>query len=244
MYLNVDKCFVVSFHRNRNPITYPYKLNGVQINRKTETKDLGVFIQNDLRFNAHYNYITKKGYRNLGFIQRNTRAFSNPKTFKALYSSIVRSSLEYCTPLWSPSYVTHIEDLEKIQKKFLRSLGFKDPDIQDTHDYRTIMQKYNINTLQHRRDIFDVLLTLKLIRGQLDCSDLVEHLNFRCNSRNTRNHNIFLPKFSRTNISKTAPMNRCMQTCNVISKHPHNIDIFNERMSIIKNKLTILFSLH
>lgn len=244
MYLNVDKCYVATFHRKTSPIFHNYAIDNKLLARNNNIKDLGVYIDLDLKFSSHYEYITKKGYRNLGFIERNTRNFKSPWTYKALYCSLVRSSLEYCTTLWSPSYITYIDQIEKIQKKFLRSLGFRDCAIKDNHDYKTIMDKYNLKTLQHRRDVFDILFILKLINAHVECPDLLQQLSFRCNARQTRNRNVFSLKTCKTNISKTCPLNRCMELCNIISNEPHNIDIYFQSTASIKSQLLNLFSLH
>ncbi|KAL1448429.1 hypothetical protein WDU94_013865 [Cyamophila willieti] len=244
MELNVDKCYAVTFHRKKNPLFYNYKIYEHVLSRKTTIKDLGVYLDHDLKFSSHIDNVVSKGYRNLGFIQRNSRHFKNPKTYKTLYCSLVRSSLEYCSTLWSPHYITDIEIIEKIQKKFLRSLGFKDKEIEDNHDYKTIMNKYKINTLQHRRNVFDILFILKLINNQIQCPQLLQLLNFRYSSMNTRSKDTFLVKTSRTNISKNAPMSRCMELCNVISNAPHNIDILTDSIESVKKYLLDLFGFH
>lgn len=237
MQLNVGKCYAVTFNRKKSPIIYNYNINGQQLSRKYTIKDLGIFLDHDLKFSSHIDYIISKGYQNLGFIERNSRHFKNPNTFKSLYCSIVRSSLEYCSPLWSPHYSTHKENIEKIQKKFLRSLGFKDQQIIDNHDYNTIMKKYHINTLQHRRDVFDILLIKKIINNQIQCPDLLHLLTFRCSSVNTRNKDIFFIKTSKTNIAKNAPLDRGMELCNLINNPPHNIDIIADSMLSVKKYL-------
>ncbi|KAL1446452.1 hypothetical protein WDU94_005642, partial [Cyamophila willieti] len=244
MHLNIDKCHVATFHRIKNPIVYNYKICYQNLSRLRQVKDLGVVFDQDLKFTTHINNITNKGYRNLGFIMRNSKNFTSPKTFKTLYCSLVRSSLEYCSTLWSPSYSTYITQIEKIQNKFLRSLGFKDHEVEDNHDYKMILSKYDMNTLQHRRDVFDIIFILKLLNAQIQCPNLLEQLTFRCNTRNTRNSNIFFIKTSRTNISKSSPLNRCMELCNIISNPPHDIDIFSNSLQYVKEYLLKQFSLH
>lgn len=244
MQLNVEKCYVVSFHRKKCPILYNYQINNSILSRKTSIKDLGVYIDCDLKFTTHLDYITKKAYRNLGFVDRNSRYFKSPKTYKTLYCSIVRSSLEYCSTLWSPHYSTYIENIEKIQKKFLRSLGFKDSQISNNHDYKTIMDKYKINTLEHRRTIFDILFIIKIINSNIHCPELLEKLSFRCSTVQTRNNDIFRSKTMKNNIAKNAPMYRCMELCNLISNPPHNIDITSDSIQSIKTYMLNLLSLH
>uniref|UniRef100_A0A8D8YH58 Reverse transcriptase domain-containing protein n=1 Tax=Cacopsylla melanoneura TaxID=428564 RepID=A0A8D8YH58_9HEMI len=244
MFLNVDKSHVATF--NRKKVIFEYTMNGNQFSRFSRTnniKDLGVFLDQDLKFSIHHETIVNTGYRNLGFILRDTTNFNSPKTFKTLYCSLVRSSLEYASTVWSPSYLTHINP-ERSQNKFLRSLSFKDQSIEDNHNYKVILSKYEMNTLQHRRDVFDILFIVKLIQGQIQCPELLEQLTFRFNKKGTRNNDLFALKTYKTNISRTSPLNRSMELCNIISKSPHNIDIFSESYSSIKTYLLSLYTLY
>uniref|UniRef100_A0A8D8YGL8 Reverse transcriptase domain-containing protein n=1 Tax=Cacopsylla melanoneura TaxID=428564 RepID=A0A8D8YGL8_9HEMI len=244
MFLNVDKCHVATFNRIKNPVIFEYTMNGNKLSRTNNIKDLGVFLDQDLKFSIHHETIVNTGYRNLGFILRDTTNFNSPKTFKTLYCSLVRSSLEYASTVWSPSYSTHINQFERIQNEFLRSLGIKDQSIEDNHNYKVILSKYEMNTLQHRRDVFDILFVLKLIQGQIQCPELLEQLTFRFNKKGTRNNDLFALKTYKTNISRTSPLNRSMELCNIISKSPHNIDIFSESYSSIKTYLLSLYTLY
>jgi hypothetical protein len=58
----------------------------------------------------------------LGFILRNYKDFRNVHSFKVLYYVHVRSHLEYCCQVWNPDKVAYSEELEKIQRKFVRNL--------------------------------------------------------------------------------------------------------------------------
>jgi hypothetical protein len=51
--------------------------------------------------------------------------FSNIRPMMVLYSSFVCSVLEYGSRVWSPYYITHINRLEKVQRKFVKRICFK-----------------------------------------------------------------------------------------------------------------------
>jgi hypothetical protein len=61
----------------------------------------------------------------LGFVLRQASEFSNLQAMMVLYSSFVRSVLEYGSCVWSPYYITHINRLEKVQRKFVKRICFK-----------------------------------------------------------------------------------------------------------------------
>ena len=118
--LNVDKCKVLSYYRNKSPVLSNYYINNISIIRVSEFKDLGVIFNFGLNFSSHIDMVTSKACRMLGFIRRNCNEFRDPYTLKSLYTSLVRSNLEFASIVWMPSYNIYIKRLESIQKKFIK----------------------------------------------------------------------------------------------------------------------------
>ena len=52
-----------------------------------------------------------------GFVSRDKIMLSKA------YTTYVRSLLEYCTPIWSPTYVTDIVKIEKFQKYYTNRIS-------------------------------------------------------------------------------------------------------------------------
>ena len=42
MIFNISKCFIITFTRLKNPVSFNYSMNGVALKRVTEVQDLGV----------------------------------------------------------------------------------------------------------------------------------------------------------------------------------------------------------
>jgi hypothetical protein len=59
----------------------------------------------------------------LGFITRNTKDFKNPICLKNLYTSLVRSNLEFGSLIWSNNYFTYSNELNNIQYTFLKRVS-------------------------------------------------------------------------------------------------------------------------
>ncbi|KAL1446864.1 hypothetical protein WDU94_012337 [Cyamophila willieti] len=240
MYLNVDKCFVISFHRKLQPLTFDYFINGHKLSRVTYAKDLGVQFQSNLKFNAHIQDIANRAYRNLGFVIRNSRDFKNPATFRSLYCSLVRPVMEYCSVLWSPYYQFLNDSLERVQKKFLKALSYKDLSMRES-SYEQIMAKYKIIPLKNRRDMADILFLFKILIGKIQCLDIYQSIQFRENRYNIRNKDIFKLNTYSNNETKNCPMNRAMKLINTLSNPPYNINFETESLVSLKNKLHMLF---
>ena len=92
MKFNVDKCSVMHCGRlNRN---IDYKLYGQKIRVTESEKDLGVIINNDMKFKDQVASAAKKANKTLGMIKRNFK-YVNKKAFEVLYGTLVRPQLEY-----------------------------------------------------------------------------------------------------------------------------------------------------
>jgi len=117
--LNVNKCKVVCYRRNR-PTEGNYYMKISDTNLILEEldsfKDLGVIFDNQLSFHQHCYDKINKAYSILGIIRRNFK-YLTPEAFIHIYKSMVRSHLEYAQAVWYPYRQKLIDDLEKVQKQ-------------------------------------------------------------------------------------------------------------------------------
>ncbi|XP_017303983.1 uncharacterized protein LOC108253828 [Diaphorina citri] len=217
MQLNISKCKIMSYHTIRNPFIYNYHINNEQLGRVNQIKDLGVTFENNLKFNLHFSLTKSKALQMLGFLYRQTQDFRNSTTLKILYYAYVRSKVEYCSVVWSPQYKTHIKSLESIQHKFLRMLAYKQGSRILDHDYSHIMHVNKIVSLEHRREMNDLIFLHKLLNNKINVPELHHGINMRDNTMNTRLHSKFILKKSRTNIGEHSPMLRMQKFGNEIS---------------------------
>ena len=73
---------------------------------------------------------------------------------------MVRSILEYCSPLWNPSKIADIQELEGVQRTFTsRIAGCQDL------DYWERLQRLSLMSLQRRRERFIILNMWKVLHG-------------------------------------------------------------------------------
>jgi len=85
------------------------------IERVTQFKLLGVFIDSTLSWNAHIDYIVKKAAKRLYFLSFKTFWFN---VFLCCCCSPI---LEYCLPVWNHNLVQYLSDkIESIQKRAIR----------------------------------------------------------------------------------------------------------------------------
>lgn len=131
MVLNASKCIAITFTRKRSSINFNYSINKTLLRKEDTVKDLGILLDSKLSFRDHIAFISAKASKNLGFLFRVAKHFTDIRCLKTLYCSLVRSTLEYAAVVWSPYYQNESQRIESIQKKIvrfaLRNLYWRDP---------------------------------------------------------------------------------------------------------------------
>lgn len=223
--MNLQKCFQITFTKNKNKNNFNYALCNVKLSQVTELKDLGVLLDSKLHFDKHIENILNKAYQLFGFVMRASKDFTRANTYILLYKSLIRSQLEYAVSIWDPFYTKYKEQIEKIQRKFLRSLHFRCN--RSRLCYADLLKFYKIPTLTSRRLFLQVVLLYKICNGGFDCVALTNQICYvvprTVHRRECRSKKLFLTKACRTNAGKRSPMRRLVD---IYNNHFDNIDIF------------------
>lgn len=228
MDLNTKKCIHIKFSTKRNVTTSSYSIAGENLAEATVVRDLGVMIDKKLKFVDHIDKITCSAWKMLGFLKRVCKDLNNPTAILILYKALIRSGLEYASPVWNPSYKVHSDRIERVQRNFTRYLAYKDRNCPYRADYNTRLSYFRLEPLEKRRKICDLKTLHKLIHGQLISPDLLSLINIKVPRSVPRYplKKVFSLSNCRTNIGSHAPVNRLMQTYNNISSNS-DVDIFH-----------------
>ena len=119
LIINLNKTHLMLFTNRDRPETISININGQTINEVTETKFLGVILDNKLNWNAHIKYISKKISKSVSILQMLKFTFPS-KILKSLYHSLVYPYYTYCNLIWGNAPSTYIEPLVLLQKKCVR----------------------------------------------------------------------------------------------------------------------------
>ena len=119
-------------------------------------------------------------------------------TLMRLFNSYVRPTIEYASPIWSPTELGLRAQLERIQRRFTRRLFGK-----DSPDYKTRLCELGVMSLTAKRDYIDLMLALKLLHGLLDAD--VDRLKIAINRNTTRGYgkNIVVKRARRAYVGKS-----------------------------------------
>ena len=119
MSLNINKTFVMTFHRRKDYIANTYTLHNHPVAAANTTKYLGVHISSDLTWSLHIISITNSANRVLGYLRRNL-ASAPASTKLTAYKTLVRPKLEYANAIFDPHQANLSTMLESIQNRASR----------------------------------------------------------------------------------------------------------------------------
>ena len=168
---------------------HPFNLSFTPLNYNKSTLDLGVTIEQNLKFQQHINQITHRV-----MIRVNQRAnlihhcftSKNTANLARAFKTYVRPLLEYASPVWSPYTKCQIESIEAVQQSFTRCI----PGIQQL-SYSKRLQALNLQTLEHRRLLTDLTTCYNIVHG-LSSLTFDNFFSYIPNTFNTRGHSLKL----------------------------------------------------
>uniref|UniRef100_A0A8D8PSA8 Uncharacterized protein n=1 Tax=Cacopsylla melanoneura TaxID=428564 RepID=A0A8D8PSA8_9HEMI len=134
--------------------------------------------------------------------------------------------------------------LEKVQRKFLRYLAYREHIIIENHNYTGIIQLSKLNSLKHRREVADIIFLHKLLINKIDSPELLSCVNIKIQRLSARHRALFEPVLYTTNIGYNSPLNRFMRLSNIITSAPLDLDFFSLSTDNLKSKLSVLSTLH
>ena len=122
-----DKCSLMLFSKTMQLAGGKnLSLDQTQLQPLSKILDLGVTFEPDLKFKTHINLVCVKAKQKLYFMRKRILSV-NDDLLITIYKMYVLPILMYCSPVWSPQTHDDILKLEKIQKKFTKSLpGYRE----------------------------------------------------------------------------------------------------------------------
>lgn len=238
LFLNINKCNVLSYSRRTDTLVYPYQINNLALCRPSTIVDLGITFDTKLDFSLHIDNIVSKAYKKLGFLKRKTKDFSSQQALKVLYFALVRSNLEYCSLIWDPYYNNKIKVLERVQSKFTRYLLFQSNQVYSYDISSSYLRSiFNIPNLKSRRDLFCVLFFYKVINNMIDCTDILNSIDFNVPNRSLRCTQFFKLPFLKYNYVDNFSLYKFYRIFNEFSAH---LDIFNMSFSAFRDRCSEL----
>ena len=229
LHLAPVKCQVLSIagHRKKRN-NHEYSINGETLQQVDRVRDLRIMMDPSLKFASHIDTITHKAAAVSWTIMASLSS-RDQEVLKLAFCTYVGSILEYCSPVWNPHHKYLIDRVEKIQKRFTKSI----PSVAK-YPYMERLRHLKLMTLERRRLLADLTFCFKLLNGFADSP--LRHLLLVQDYPGTRGHSFKLrcSKFS-TDVAKYSFYNRIVKPWNALPNEVVNsntISRFNAKFII------------
>ena len=223
LIINLKKTHIMLFTNKKRPNEVKLNVNGSIITEETESKFLGVIVDNKLSWQPHIKYISNKISKSLSVLRY--LRYSFPKSIlKTLYLSLVLPYLMYCNIIWGSAFKTTLRPLFILQKKCLRTitkskfLAHTLPLFSD-NKLLNVFQLFDFNCAQV---VYKILNTNQFpVFKEKITHSAVTH------GHNTRNHTLIRTPFER------------LQKC-INSFFINGIKVYNNVSQFVKNSRTLI----
>ena len=144
---NASKCKVMHLGKKNAERCYNMKDGPINVTLGASTceKDLGVHVDNKLKFNVQAEVAANKGNKILGIIRRSF-TYLDRDIMTQLFKALVRPHLEYGNSVWSPFYKKDITVIENVQRRATKLIT----ELKDV-PYQERLWSLNLPSLVYRR---------------------------------------------------------------------------------------------
>ena len=132
---------------------------GQMIGEKSYVKDLGVYMSNTANFQENIFQIIMSTTQLSSWILRTFNS-REAEVMLTLWKSLVIPRFDYCSQLYSPSKVSEIQQLELVQRSFLRRINGS-----SSTNYWQLLHQLNIHSLERRRERYQIIYIWKILEG-------------------------------------------------------------------------------
>jgi hypothetical protein len=169
MRIAVNKCCSVTYSCS-GISSDEFTIDGQLIVSRSGEKDIGVYVDQQLKFSEHCQQITSKA-NSLNFRIFQSFATRDPKVLFSIFKTYVRPILEHNSTVWSPYLKEDIRRVEGPQRRFTKRLSGYEAEF----SYLQRLHALGEETLLVRRIKADLVLVYKIIHGLVEgLGDLIQ----------------------------------------------------------------------
>ena len=122
LIINLQKTHIMLFTNRARPASISLNIDTNVITEKSETKFLGVIVDNQLSWNAHIKHISNKISKSVAILWLLRDIFPK-QILKTLYLTLTYPYFNYCNLIWGTAYLTNLNPLIVLQKQCIRIIN-------------------------------------------------------------------------------------------------------------------------
>ena len=211
--LNEDKCAVIRFQRKSHDLPPPlYYINDSPIRFVESHADLGVLVDEDLKFHIHIASVTHKAAGLAQNLVKSTVCRS-PDFMMSLFNSHIRPIIDYASCVWNTGYMGDLRLLESVQRRWTKRVTGM-----SNLDYPTRLRALRQFSVTGRLLRSDIIQCWKIFHGKCFLNPL--DLFTMPPQTTTRGHRFKICHVrTQTDVRKRAFAIRCIERWNSLPDH-------------------------
>ena len=183
LLMNVEKCKCIRFSPGSR-LCYqqgpsPYNIGVNAINYTANHTDLGIIVDNTLKFHKHIQKVVNTCNAMTTNIFSST-VCRDSEFLMNIYVSYIRPKLDYCSNIWNTGYIGDIRILERVQRRWTRAVRGL-----ENMNYGDRLKQLNLFSVQGRLLRSDLITVWKVFNGK--CAISPDQL-FNLTTLPTRGH--------------------------------------------------------
>jgi len=160
-----EKCAILHLNPSKS-LQYEYTMGDIKLATKSQIRDLGVIIDDNLLFDRHIDIIATKAGQISNMIFQNFKC-RDLRFLCMTYKAFIRPVLEYANETYFPKYMKDLAKLENVQRSFTRRI----PALREM-SFKERLVALKLSTLEERRIKSGLLLIYKYLNHLIKITDL------------------------------------------------------------------------
>ena len=204
MKINEKKTNYIVFSRSKTKFSTRLQMNNITLERMSTIKLLGIWLQEDLKWDTQVKQICMKAYSRVQMLSKLKYAGISQNELIEIYKLFIRSVCEYCSVVYHTSLTIEQKNkLESIQKTCLKII------LGDTYNsYEEALSHFSINTLEKRRQDHMTKFSIKCVNDDFNF-EIFPRNNAKCKEKFTVN-------FAKTTQYFNSAIPQCQRLLNKI----------------------------
>ena len=189
--MSIKQTFAI-IHTFRSIVNHDFEfiIDNCSIEIKSSENFLGVVIDVKLKFDSHIKNTCKKLSKSIGILYK-LQNFVPFSVMKQLYYSLIYPYLNYCIRAWGGTYISHVNQLNILQKRAIRIIN-KKPYLSHTN------YLFFSNKILRVPDISKLKVGIYMYSSEMYNAHQQNHVH------NTRSRNNLVSSFQRLNITQNS----------------------------------------
>ena len=171
------------------------------------------------------------------FQKANPRGHLDERSVITSYCAHVRSTMEYCSVIWSGAAPSHVIRLERLEHRFLLWLNAHVRYKSTSLLYHDLLSHFRLVSVSARRSYHDIMFLRNIFAGRIDSSFLLQCFSLNAPSRTTRQQALFAIPYARVSTVREGLFVRLPRLANKFIEKCSDADLLTDTLASFRSQL-------